>query len=146
MKKLLLLLLPLLALTFTACEEDDAELTFTTENNTDPGNITVEYYSPDPSCVDRMYWITAGSQGGELTLRCNNADAIFINNTANGATPSSYTSTRGSWTARIVSPNTVTITFDPIDDLDSLNTNDYLTLASNTKKGLASTSLYIHRL
>jgi hypothetical protein len=60
------------------CEEEDAALTFTVEHNSNPEAIQVEYYSPDPSCVPKYYYIVVDKQGGELELRCTNFQSIGI--------------------------------------------------------------------
>lgn len=154
MKKFALFLLPLLAFAFTACEEEESELRFSTESISNPDNIQIEYYSPDPMHCPKTYSVTANSEAGELTLKCIDADAIYIANELyyydpDSYPPSSFTCTEGRWTAELVSPNTVTITLDKIEyDPDASPTvSSYaLALAANTKKGKLSTGIYITRL
>ncbi len=41
----------------TACSEEDSPLMFSVESISNPENVRMEYYSPDPCCISKMYWI-----------------------------------------------------------------------------------------
>ena len=111
--------------TFIACEEDEAALLFSVENITDNNNVKLEYYSPDPCCVPKMYYIVANRLSSEMTLKCTNADNITL--TALSAISDDNTTTNtsiaGRWTATIIDTNTIKLTIDgfSISSFKSLN-------------------------
>ena len=41
----------------TACSEEDSPLLFSVESVSNPENVIMEYYSPEPSYVSKRYWI-----------------------------------------------------------------------------------------
>ncbi|MDE6265103.1 MAG: hypothetical protein K2M11_08160 [Paramuribaculum sp.] len=149
MKKLVLLfacLIPLLA--FTACEEKDSPLRFSQEEISNPKDVKLEYYSPDPSCVAKMYWITANSCASKISLRCTNANSIAIEN-HEGKILEEYTSAQGQWKAELVSSNTITFTFNEIDGNsidESYSTSEGFNVISQTKKGVVRANIGVTRL
>lgn len=149
MKKSVLYLL-LFAYALTSCEEKDAPLRFSTESISNSDNVSIEYYSPDPLHCDKSYHITADYEANELTLQCKNANNIYIAN-KDAESPSFYYSTEGQWSAEMIKPNTVKITFEKIDyepDPDNISYAgkfDYLSLAADTKKSRLQTAIDIKR-
>ena len=72
MKKIGRLLAAILAvMVFGGCEDE-------IEENTAPQNVEIDYYSVDPSCQPRRYYITTNRFGGELTIKCTNARNIYF--------------------------------------------------------------------
>ena len=78
MKILALIFMIIGGLIMTACSEKESPLLFSVENISNYGNVKMEYYSPDPSCVSKMYWIYANSCASEITIKCTNSNSIFI--------------------------------------------------------------------
>lgn len=149
MKKALSLFVYMVAmLSLASCEEEDAPILLSEVSNSNPENVSFKYYSPDQCCVGKMYWITANSQASELTVKCTNADAIFIKDTS-GKTSEEYTSSNGQWKAVLVNPNTITFTFAEYQD-DSedgyYTRDDGFNVIAQTKKGTVQTSIAISRL
>ncbi len=107
MKKLLYILLPVIAILFTGCEEDDSPILFSTENISNPDNVRIEYYSPDPACVPRMYQITANSDQGEISIKCTNFSRISIDKYER--------ETGADWTAKLIDSNTIVVSFNEIE-------------------------------
>lgn len=151
MKKLSILFLSIFSLIMVACGEDEAELMFSVETISDRNNVKIEYYSPDPCCISKMYHILTNRLSSELTLKCTNADNITISSIPDTDNNSdiTYTSTTGHWTATIISSNTIRFTFDEINDysVDEIYSfHDILAISAKTKKGMLSTSIQIARL
>ena len=149
MKKLILLfasLIPLLA--FTACEEKDSPLRFSQEDISDSENVKLEYYSPDPTCVAKMYYITANSCASRISIKCTNANSISIEN-HEGKILEEYTSAQGQWKAELVNSNTITFTFNEIDPNsidESYYASEGFNVISQTKKGVVRTNISVMRL
>lgn len=150
------------ALAFTACEEDDADLMFSVETISDSNNVKVEYYSPDPSCVPKMYHIVTNRLSSELTIKCTNADNITIGNIpdyddnfftdpveGNEDADKTYTSTTYNWTATLTDSNTIRFVFEEItgtNTTESYFIDDFLVVSARTKKGNVSTSIQVTRI
>lgn len=131
-----LLLLPIFAFIFCGCEEEEAQLRFSKESVSDPSNVKIEYYSPDPLHCPKQYSIYANSAASELVLKCTNAKSIYLTYWPNDR----YRCAEGYWTATLVDNRTIKITFDEVDDNlefdsdDSTFSSDYLIVQSQTKK------------
>lgn len=115
---------------WVSCEEDDAELMFTTKLCAPHNNVKIEYYSPDPLHVSRSYWITANKYASELVIKCRNASNIYIaglsdelpddydpdvevNGIVDGDT---YISPNGYWSVTLVDANTLKFVFDEVKE------------------------------
>ena len=68
----------LIAITLAACKEEEADLRFTTESNSNPAGIVVDYFSPDPLHCSKSYEIRANEQAGRLVLKCTNQPGIIV--------------------------------------------------------------------
>lgn len=147
MKHLTTLLLFIASLFMTACSEEESPLLFSVENISNPENVKIEYYSPDPSCVSKIYWIDANINASEITIKCTNANSIFIEDSG-GNLSEKYICSRGLWKAEIVNSNTITFTIDEIkkDMVDeSYSSCIGFNVVSQTKKGTARTGIYVKR-
>lgn len=155
MKKLLYIILPLIALAFCSCEEEESELIFSTENITNPENVKIEYFSPDPSCQPKEYVITTNNCESEITLKCKNANQIYLGikssstdeNDAETSSSNEYNSLSEKWQVRIIDSNTLIFTFDKINLED---TEDFIysgvQILAKDKKGQISSFIKILRL
>lgn len=146
-RKLYCLLLGIMFMvSFAACEEEDSPLLFTQEEISDPDNVKLEYYSPDPCCVSKEYHISANSNASELTIRCTNANSIFITN-RDGGHLQEFTSADGKWKATLVDENVITFAFDEIwdDKAEFPVIYQSLKIVSQTKKGEVSTYIQVRR-
>lgn len=125
MKNYCFILLPLfIAFAFSGCNGGNDEpdvpkgevLTFSVENIINSGNVKIEYYSPDPGCgIRERYWITANNKAGDITLKCANAEDLYIQ--AGGCSYSEiYTAENGFWSVKVIDSKTVTFSFDEIGD------------------------------
>ena len=47
------------------------------ENIEDSENVKLDYYV-DPHCIPKAYYITSNSCASEITIRCTNANSLFI--------------------------------------------------------------------
>lgn len=161
MKKYLPLLLVFFAVTFGGCEEDEAELIFSTEKITHSENVKLEYYSPDPSCVAKSYRIQANAGESELVIKCTNASAIvlgyipepdkgfFTDPVEGDHNENTYTSVNGHWTATLIDANTIQFTFDEMDennDDECYVVDDALVVSAQTSKGVLKTNFSVTRL
>lgn len=150
MRNLSLKLPGLLIIAFicVACEEEESPILFDTESNSNPENIKCEYYSPDPSCVEKMYWITAHDEAGEITLKCTNQSNITIAHSQPDISEDGcYHSSIGAWSASVSDGNLLKIQFEPVEpDANNPYKGDYVTVISKTKKGTISTSVQVHRI
>ncbi|MDE7408569.1 MAG: hypothetical protein K2N09_00945 [Muribaculaceae bacterium] len=144
MKQLLIIISFIACVIMTACSEKESPLLFSVESISNPENVIMEYYSPDPSCVSKMYWIDANSCASEINIKCTNANSIFIED-HEGKILEEYICSGGFWKAEIVNSNTITFTFDEVDSdlyLDQAGFN----VVSQTKKGMVKTGIYVKRL
>ncbi|MDE6320870.1 MAG: hypothetical protein K2L93_01070, partial [Muribaculaceae bacterium] len=103
--------------------------------------VKVEYYSPDPSCVPRMYTITANSNQSEISIKCTNFSQISIDkcDCEEGA----------DWTARLIDSNTIAVSFNEIeaaDDQEISTKIGYIVVSAIGKKGKVTTDIMIHRI
>lgn len=164
MKKYLPLLLVFFAATFGGCEEEKAEwplLIFSTEKITHSENVKLDYYSPDPSCVAKSYWIQANAGKSELVVKCTNASPIvlgyipepdkgfFTDPVEGGRDEKTYTSISGHWTATLIDDNTIQFTFDEMDEAngDECYFPDYgLVVSAKTSKGVLKTNFSVIRM
>ena len=147
MKNLIFILAGIASLLlFTSCEEEDSPLLFSEEYVSSPENVKMEYYSPDPCCVSKMYWIEANSCASELLIKCTNANSIFIENHENSISEE-YSCSKGQWKAEVNNSNTITFRFEELDhDLeDTPLINVGFNVVSQTKKGLIRTSINVMR-
>lgn len=144
MKKLFIIFSFIACVILTACSEEDSPLLFSVESVSNPENVIMEYYSPDPSCVPKMYWVDANSCASEINIKCTNANSIFIED-HEGKISEEYLCPDGFWKAEIVNSNTILFTFAEIDSdlyLDQAGFN----VVSQTKKGMIKTGIYVKRL
>lgn len=146
MKKLIFFFLSFLSLiAFVSCEEEEAPLRFSTENISNTNDVKLEYYSPDPHCIGKMYYLVAYGNSSEITLVCTNGNSIFLNDNQ-----TRVTSPDGLWAAEVVSSNSVTIRFAEADknlpdDAEKV-IYEFLRVSGMTKKGLESTSIHVDRV
>ncbi|MDE5837892.1 MAG: hypothetical protein K2H39_02445, partial [Paramuribaculum sp.] len=97
-------------------------------------------------CIPKAYYITSNSRASELTIRCTNANSLFINdNIAN----QEYVCTEGHWWAEIANSNTLIFHFEEIED----NPDEEIAplyggveICSQTKKGVVKTYITVIRL
>ncbi|MDE7413906.1 MAG: hypothetical protein K2N05_09005 [Muribaculaceae bacterium] len=126
---------------FTGCEEDDSPILFSTENISNPLNVKIEYYSPDPSCVPRMYYITANSNQSEISIKCCNFNQIAIDK---------CDCEEGSdWTAKLIDSNTIVVSFNEIEkdnDQETSILSGYIEVSAVGKKNKVTTGINIIRL
>lgn len=154
----------LISVSLVSCEEDDAELMFTTVACAPQSNVKIEYYSPDPVHVDRTYWITANKNASELVIRCSNASNISIVSLSD-ALPDDYDpdvevdgivedarfiSPNGCWSVTLVDDNTLKFVFDEVKE-PNLHyiygvVSSGLTIAAQGPKGKLETWISILRL
>lgn len=116
----------------TACHDDDDEqprLVFEVVSNSNPAHIRVEYGSPDPHCLPPSHYIYAGTEGGDVVLRCTNRETIQTQ-TSWGYPPYEYgdtfTWTSGGITATVTDGNLVTIHLDKVEPIQGQYPADYL--------------------
>ncbi len=147
MKKLLLIILITAGFIMTACSEEESHLSFKEENISNPDNVKMKHYSPDPSCVAKMYRIEANSSASEITLKCTNASTIFIEK-YEGNLSEEFICLNGLWKAVIVNSNSITFTFE---ELDGFTADEYplnyvgFNVVSQTKKGMVRSSISVLR-
>lgn len=166
MRHILISALIIAAAALTGCDEPiapghrDAAITFTVDTNTAPESVRLSYYSPDPSCVGKMYEIMAGPEGGRLVITCNNRDSIFIQGREGSGfildgdlqciePGRRYVSQAGQWT--VSAPDRRTLCFDfaeasPEPDSDTWGSSNTLIIAAETSAGRVSTAFYVVRL
>ncbi len=132
-------------LSFTACDDDDkTPLLLTVESISDSNNVVFEYYTPDPSCVDKMYWVTANSNASEVTLQSTNASSMYFHDNK-----TEYICTEGNWKVELIDSNTLKFTFDEIEVASDEKPSDVgtgLYLEANAGKETLGTNIHVKRL
>ena len=141
MKKLLSILLPIIAILFTGCEEDDSPILFSTEIISNPDNVKIEYYSPDPCCVPRGYTITANSNQSEISIKCTNFSRINLEkcDCEDGT----------ELTAKLIDSNTVVVSFNeiaPNNEQEISTKSGYIEVSAIGKKDKVSTCISVLRI
>lgn len=142
-------LAPMLAM--TSCEEEESPIRFTAIANSDPESFTYEYYSPDPTCIEKLHWIEADTDEGDLVLQCTTHSKIAITNELSSPSDletNTYRSENGAWTASISDGNVLKIHFDKLDadkDYDERYIIESLGIAAITKKGMLIVYINITR-
>ena len=146
MKKLLCrIILPLFLFIFNSCEIEESPILFSVENISNPENVKVDYFSPDPSCVEKSYTIWADEKESVVTLKCTNADPIFFNKY--GSTNMEYNSVYGHWSAKLVDSTTIIFSFEAVENFNSDEAfiGDGLKIFAQDKKGIISTYISVIR-
>ncbi|MDE5744910.1 MAG: hypothetical protein K2H84_04530 [Paramuribaculum sp.] len=147
MKRVILLFIGVFSLlSFASCEEEDSPLMFSVEDVDDSENVRLEYYSVDPHCIPKSYYIKSNSRASEITIKCTNANSLFIDeNIAN----QEYVCTDGHWWAEIAKSNTVIFHFDEIEDNPDEEIAVFyggFNVCSQTKKGVVKTYITVKRI
>ncbi len=117
-----LLLIPLLLTALNSCEEDEAPIrfSFSNESITNADNVRIDYYSPDPSCLAKMYHINTNRFDGEITIKCTNASAVYFNNTKDypqdlaQIDATHWVCERAKWSATFIDATTIKFVFDEL--------------------------------
>lgn len=140
----------LLLLMSTSCEEDDSPILFAVEYNSNPGDTTLEYYSVDPSCQPKSYFITTGYTESEITLKCTNQASIWLGAYSADSSESDkqYTSEAGHWTASITDGDMIEFHFMPIpttSETDSGVLFEWLPVYASSKNGIVRTDITVFR-
>lgn len=148
MKKSFILLICLLSLlSFTSCKEEESPLLFSEVSVSNPEDIKMEYYSPDPCCVAKSYWITANTNASKITIKCTNANFLLFQN-HKGETMDEYSSTKAKWTAKVENSNYITLTLYKITDYSAEEAylfSEGFNVVAKTKDGLVSTGITLFR-
>lgn len=128
-KYLSVLMLTLLAVTIAGCKdsEEKTPLLLLEKANTSPEDLRLEYYTPDPSCIPKSYYIYANLKGGELTLEPVNSSTLSFGvipriGDSNGVRvdDTKWVSRNGKWTATLTDGKTLKFVFDPVTDASEL--------------------------
>lgn len=115
-KYLSVLMLTLLAVTIAGCKdsEEKTPLLLLEKANTSPEDLRLEYYTPDPSCIPKSYYIYANLKGGELTLEPVNSSTLSFGvipriGDSNGVRvdDTKWVSRNGKWTATLTDGKTL---------------------------------------
>lgn len=127
------LMLALMAVSIGSCKdsgEDVAEKTpllFIEKTNTASENIRMTYFTPDPSCLPKQYYIYADLKGGELTIESANSPTLSFGvipriGDKNGVRvdDSEWVSKSGKWHATLTDGKTLKFVFDPVTDPSEL--------------------------
>lgn len=132
----------LIAITLAACTEEEADLRFTTESNSNPAGIVVDYFSPDPLHCSKSYEIKANEQGGRLVLKCTNQpDIIVAESTLAGGT---YTNEESAYSVSY-SKNEITFVFTPLDETESKVAYSHINVIGAGDRGDLKTGITIIR-
>lgn len=143
---LYILLIPILAVALSSCEEEESPILFSTESISNPENVKIEYFSPDPSCQPKSYRVWTNSQESELKIKCTNFLTIFLDDI--GTSKDEYISTSGDWSAKLIDGNIIVFSFKKIDSDnvdESYSTDDGIYIYANNKKGQVSTHITVTR-
>lgn len=128
-KYLSVLMLMLLAVTIAGCKdsEEKTPLLLLEKANTSPEDLRLEYYTPDPSCIPKSYYIYANLKGGELTIEPVNSSTLSFGvipriGDSNGVRvdDTKWVSRNGKWTATLTDGKTLKFVFDPVTDASEL--------------------------
>lgn len=140
MNKLNFLLIISLFLFFSSCEEPDADLRFEIETTTDKDAVILKYFSVDPSCQPKSYFLYVDEESSvDITLVCTNYnEPLCFFNTADDY------NIEGNGCSASVNGSTITIKCLPLAEF-GVNAR-YTTLPVRTKNNtILSTSIVIER-
>lgn len=126
MKKFLFPFLMVACMLMVSCSNDDApknKVLFEIVENSSPGNILLDYYSPDPHCVPPLYWLSVNNQASELIIKCTTSSDVEVNilqylNEGNINTLP-VPIVEGQWSIEKINPNTLKLTFDKVNVTES---------------------------
>lgn len=157
-KYLSVLMLTLLAVTITGCKdsEEKTPLLLLEKANTSPEDLRLEYYTPDPSCIPKSYYIYANLKGGELTLEPVNSSTLSFGvipriGDSNGVRvdDTKWVSRNGKWTATLTDGKTLKFVFDPVTDASELGKYKadwaYIPIVGTVNGRSVTAELAIHR-
>ncbi len=136
-------------LSFTSCSEEESPLLFSVEYISNPENVNIEYFSPDPKCVSKQYYIDANNCNSEISIKCINSSPVYIED-SKGRRSKRYISADGQWKAESVDSNTITFTFNDVDE--TLIEDEYgyayggIMVVSYTNDGKLTTCISVSRL
>jgi hypothetical protein len=140
MNKIKLLIVAFLAtLVFTSCSEDEPAKMLWEVSGKPAGNVETsvhyDYYSP--------VWITVGGYAGEVTLKCTNYSGLSIYGQKNE--DGDYVDSDCRFSARVINPTTVRITFDYMEDEDFTEKSCHLQIDGINGKDTSTTIVTITR-
>lgn len=156
MKKYIFILLLAFAV---SCSDDinvEADLQFATESISNPDNVKIDYYSPDPSCMQKMYWVYANAAQSELTVKCTNFSPIIMGGYAPNYEFGSdlghyegdtFISSKGNWSATLIDSETLKFSFKEITEVSSEadTADETMWITAKDKKKSLKTSFYVVR-
>lgn len=147
----------LCAFVLTSCEEEESPIRFDTTQK----GVKVEYYSPDPSCFEKVYFITADVNKGDVVMRCNTHSEISILGREGDAFEldgdlecvkrgEKYISKAGYWSVELVEKNALEFVFEEVpDDADQTELrsfNSVVVTAVNKNGKKVSTVIAVDRI
>ena len=160
MKRVFRLFTILFATVLGGCEEEESPLLFSTTENKFPQNVKIEYFSPDPSCVPKGYFITANRLKGELVIKCTNAKQLYFSEIGDypgieyGLTTSgekdrnTLVYKKGSWQVSLVDNNTLRFCFSetdmPYDSVQYVQA-DCVNVSAKDKNKVLETGIMVFR-
>lgn len=116
------------AISFSSCSEDEPAKMLWEVSGKPAGNVETsvhyDYYSP--------VWITVGGYAGEVTLKCTNYSRLSIHGQKNE--DGNYVDAECRFSAKVIDPATVRITFDCIEDVDFTEKSCYLQIDGTNGK------------
>lgn len=133
---------------FYSCQEEDAHLQFSVEFNSNPSVIKIDYWSADPSHVEKEYHISTDNAAGVLTLVCNNASSLYLDSGNNSEETSSYVNEITGWSAEITDGKLIKFIFNEMElnpDLTLNDLNTILVVYGNTGKKVELTRIHVYR-
>ena len=147
-----------MAVTIGSCKdsEEKTPLLLLEKANTSPEDLRLEYYTPDPSCIPKSYYIYANLKGGELTLEPVNSLTLSFGvipriGDSNGVRvdDTKWVSRNGKWTATLTDGKTLKFVFDPVTDASELGEYKadwaYIPIVGTVNGRSVTAKLAIHR-
>lgn len=60
------------------CQEEDSAIRLAVVSNSNPEQISWDYYSIDPQCLPQQYFLCASDAAGDIELACKNYSQLAV--------------------------------------------------------------------
>lgn len=140
------IVLLLFALVVNSCKEEETPIYFVVKNTYNSENVFMDYFSPDPSCIEKSYYIYANSNSSEIIIQCTNYEQIFL--TSLNSPLKEYESYLGGWKAKLIDEKTILFAFNGIEQNGENQepvSGDFLIIKAQDKNANVSTSISVIR-
>lgn len=142
-KYLMIMLLAIVTIGLSSCEEEKDELGLVIETNTNPEYLDAGYYSPDPGCgVPKQLVIHATHKGADLIVKSTKYDDINFMPTTDGET---YVNEDASFSVTKIDNQTLKFHFEEVQSSEKEMVGADLTIYAQKKGERVTAGCFIDR-